>query len=94
MKIHAIASTILACCALLSASVATAQDGRHELLTPKNSQLVLIDFQPQMLFGVQSHEPQMVVNNVTGLAKASKLFKVPTTTLPSTKTKYRALLQC
>jgi len=60
------------------ATSANAQDGKTELLTPQNSQLLLIDFQPQMLFGVRSHEPQMVVNNVTGLAKAASAFKIPT----------------
>lgn len=48
------------------------------LLTPKNSILVMIDFQPQMAFGVQSHDRQTVKNNVVGLAKAAKVFSVPT----------------
>lgn len=77
MKKHFIATAILACGFLLNATFAAAQGGKHELLTPKNSQVLLIDYQPQMLFGVKSHEPQMVVNNVTGLAKAAKVFQVP-----------------
>lgn len=52
--------------------------GAYELLTPQNSALVLIDHQPQMLFGVASHDRQTVINNVTGLAKAAKVYKVPT----------------
>lgn len=49
-----------------------------KLLTPDNSALILIDHQPQMAFGVQSIDRQILINNVTGLAKAAKIFKVPT----------------
>ncbi|SES94400.1 hydrolase [Stigmatella erecta] len=48
------------------------------LLDPSNCVLVLIDFQPQMAFGVKSIDGQLLVNNVTGLAKAAQVFKVPT----------------
>lgn len=50
-----------------------------ELLTPQNSQLIIIDHQPQMAFGVQSMDRQTMKNNVTALAKGAKLFGVPTT---------------
>jgi nicotinamidase-related amidase len=50
-----------------------------ELLTPDNSQLLFIDQQPQMAFGVQSIDRQMLKNNVVALAKAAKVFDVPTT---------------
>jgi len=50
-----------------------------DLLTPQNSQLIIIDQQPQMAFGVQSIDRQMLKNNVVALAKAAKSFKVPTT---------------
>ncbi len=50
----------------------------RELLTPQNSALVLIDHQPQMTFGVQSIDRQLLVSNVVGLAKAAKAFRVPT----------------
>lgn len=40
--------------------------------------LVLIDHQPYQLANVNSHEPQMVINNTVGLAKAAKAFRVPT----------------
>ena len=53
--------------------------GNLELLTPQNSQLIFIDQQPQMAFGVQSIDRQTLKNNVVALAKAAKLFKVPTT---------------
>jgi len=48
-----------------------------ELLTSNNFTLALIDHQPQMFFGVQSADRQTIVNNVTGLAKAAKIFNVP-----------------
>ncbi len=50
-----------------------------ELLTPHNSQLLFIDQQPQMAFGVQSIDRQVLKNNVVALAKSAKVFKVPTT---------------
>ena len=50
-----------------------------EVLTPKNSQLIIIDHQPQMAFGVQSMDRQAMKNNVIGLAKAAKIFNIPTT---------------
>jgi nicotinamidase-related amidase len=49
-----------------------------ELLTPNNCALALIDHEPQMFFGVQSTDRQTIINNVVGLAKAAKIFKVPT----------------
>ncbi|TPP03951.1 hydrolase [Rhizobium glycinendophyticum] len=50
-----------------------------EVLTPANSQLIFIDQQPQMAFGVQSIDRQVLKNNVVGLAKAGKIFNIPTT---------------
>jgi len=51
----------------------------QELLSPQNCQLVFIDQQPQMAFGVQSMDRQLLKNNVVALAKAAKLYGVPTT---------------
>ncbi len=48
------------------------------LLTPDNAQLIFIDHQPQMAFGVQSIDRQTLKNNTVALAKAAKLFDVPT----------------
>ncbi|MEO1585165.1 MAG: hydrolase [Planctomycetota bacterium] len=48
------------------------------LLTPSNSTLLLIDYQPQMIFGVHSHDRQMIRNNVEALAKSAQAFDVPT----------------
>jgi nicotinamidase-related amidase len=52
--------------------------GLDALLTPENCVLLLIDHQPFQLANVNSHEPTMVINNVTGLAKVAKLYGVPT----------------
>ncbi|MEM7586291.1 MAG: hydrolase [Acidobacteriota bacterium] len=49
-----------------------------EILTPDNCQLIFIDQQPQMAFGVQSIDRQTLKNNVVGLAKAAKAFDIPT----------------
>ena len=54
------------------------QDKKLEILSPKNSVLLLIDYQPQMIFGVASIDSQILKNNVVALAKSAKLFKVPT----------------
>lgn len=50
-----------------------------EVLTPQNSQIIFIDQQPQMAFGVQSIDRQTLKNNVVGLAKAAKVFDIPVT---------------
>lgn len=47
------------------------------LLTPDNCALILIDHQPQMVFGMASIDRQLLINNVVGLAKAAKIFKIP-----------------
>lgn len=52
--------------------------GLGALLTPDNCVLILIDHQPFQFAGLRSHDPQTVINNVVGLAKAAKLFGVPT----------------
>ena len=53
------------------------RNGRASLLRPEDSVLVLIDHQPYQLANLNSHEPQMVINNTVGLAKAAKAFGVP-----------------
>jgi len=52
--------------------------GLEGLLRPKDSIVVLIDHQPYQFTNLNSHEPTMIVNNVAGLAKAAKVFNVPT----------------
>ena len=51
---------------------------KPDLLTPDNSQLIFIDHQPQMAFGVTSIDRQTLKNNVTALAKSAKVFNIPT----------------
>jgi nicotinamidase-related amidase len=50
-----------------------------ELLTPANCQVIFIDHQPQMAFGVQSIDRQVLKNNTVALAKAARVFKIPVT---------------
>jgi nicotinamidase-related amidase len=52
--------------------------GLDALLTPKQSVLLLIDHQGFQFANLHSHEPTLIINNVVGLAKAAKAFKVPT----------------
>ncbi|WP_313919220.1 hydrolase [Tahibacter sp.] len=47
------------------------------LLTPDNCAVVFIDIQPQMIFGVASHDRQSIINNNLVLAKAARIFGVP-----------------
>ncbi len=56
----------------------TFRNGLSSLLRPEDSVLILIDHQPYQLANLNSHEPQMVINNTAGLAKAAKAFGVPT----------------
>ena len=52
--------------------------GIEALLTPQNSVLLLIDHQAFQFANLHSHEPTLIVNNVAGLAKTAKGFKIPT----------------
>ncbi len=54
------------------------KNGVDALLRPEDSILVLIDHQPYQFANLNSHEPTLIVNNVVGLAKAAKVFNVPT----------------
>ncbi len=83
----ALAALLLGCAGLTATSnrstaaagaPATRASGLHELMTPANSTLLLIDHQPQMIFGVRSHDRQALRNNVEALAKSAKVFDVPT----------------
>ena len=51
--------------------------GLSALMTPEECVVVLIDHQPFQFANLHSHEPTMIVNNVIGLAKFAKAFKVP-----------------
>jgi len=53
-------------------------NSKLEVLTPQNCQMIFIDHQPQMAFGVQSMDRQVLKNNTVALAKAAKVFNIPT----------------
>src|SRR5258707_14462262 len=55
-----------------------AKVGLDALLTPENCVLLLVDHQPFQLANVHSHEPTMVINNVTALAKTAEIYGIPT----------------
>ena len=62
-------------------STTTIKTGTHAastLLDPREVALLLIDHQPQMMFGVQSHDRQAIANNVGALARTARIFGVPT----------------
>jgi nicotinamidase-related amidase len=48
------------------------------LLTPNNCVVAFIDHQPQMLFGTANFDRQSIINNTVALAKATRIFDVPT----------------
>jgi nicotinamidase-related amidase len=49
-----------------------------EFLSPQNCALTLIDYQPAMYFGVQSHDRLSIMHHTAVLAKTAKLFNIPT----------------
>jgi len=55
-----------------------ASSGYCELLNPHNCAMIFIDHQPAMTFGVANVDRQTLINNVVGLAKAAKIFNIPT----------------
>jgi nicotinamidase-related amidase len=61
-----------------SVSTSDSRTGLDALLTPTNCALILIDHQPFQFAGLRSHDTQTIINNVVGLAKAAKIFGVPT----------------
>ncbi len=58
-------------------SAKSALTGLSALLAPEECVVALIDHQPFQFANLHSHEPTMIVNNVIGLAKFAKAFKVP-----------------
>jgi nicotinamidase-related amidase len=61
----------------MSATRHLAPRSEKGLLTPDNCAVVFIDIQPQMIFGVASHDRQGIINNNLVLAKAARIFGVP-----------------
>ncbi len=56
---------------------------KAEILTPVNRQIIVIDQQPQMAFGVQLINRQVLTSYTVAIAKAAKVFgiSVPITTV-------------
>lgn len=52
------------------------QVGDH-LLTPKNSALLVIDYQPSQLAGVRSMDRDLLLKNVVSTVKVAKAFGLP-----------------
>ena len=50
---------------------------KDELLTPKNSTLVIIDYQPVQVNSIASMGRQLLVNNIVGVAKIGKTYGLP-----------------
>jgi nicotinamidase-related amidase len=50
----------------------------YGMLTPSDCAVALIDYQPAMFSGVHSHDRTTILQNVQIIAKAARLFKVPT----------------
>lgn len=78
LRVARAAAVALALAVAASAHAGTTNGASDKLLTPQNSVLILIDHQPQMAFATRSIGTELLVNNVTGLAKAAKVFQVPT----------------
>ena len=70
-----------------------AKTGLDALLTPERSVLLLIDHQAFQFANLHSHEPTLIVNNVVGLAKAARAFKVPAILTTVTEERGGHLLQ-
>ena len=47
------------------------------LLTPDNCLVAFVDLQPQMIFGVNGADREMIINHNVALAKATRVFGVP-----------------
>ncbi len=53
-------------------------NSKLDLLTPENSVLLLVDYQPGMFKGVGSGDRTIIKNNVVAAAKAASILNVPT----------------
>ena len=50
---------------------------KDHLLTPQNSALIIIDYQPVQVTSVASLDRRALVTNIVSVAKAAKLYKLP-----------------
>jgi nicotinamidase-related amidase len=51
---------------------------KDQLLTPQNSALIIIDYQPVQVTSVASMDRQKLVSNVVAVARTAKLYGLPT----------------
>lgn len=51
--------------------------GTDHLLTPKNSALIVIDYQPVQVNSIASMDRQLLINNIVGTAKAALVYNLP-----------------
>lgn len=58
-------------------ATATRNPKTDHLLTPENSALVLIDYQPGLVDGTFSIERDVLINNVVAMAKAATMYDLP-----------------
>ena len=47
------------------------------LLTPQNSALIIIDYQPPQIADIVSMDRNQMIQNVVALVRMAKLFKIP-----------------
>ena len=50
---------------------------KDHLLTPKNSALIIIDYQPVQVNSIASMDRQLLVNNIVGIAKIGLAYGLP-----------------
>ncbi len=50
---------------------------KDHLLTPQNSALIVIDYQPVQVNSIASMDRQLLVNNIVGVAKAAVAYGLP-----------------
>ncbi|MEM9651335.1 MAG: hydrolase [Actinomycetota bacterium] len=61
----------------MTAATVSRDPKTDHLLTPENSALVLIDYQPGLVHGTFSIERNVLINNVVAMAKAAALYDLP-----------------
>ena len=55
----------------------TSDDGKLELLTDKNSILILVDYQPSMFKSISSGDKTIIKNAAVGATKAASILAIP-----------------
>lgn len=59
------------------ASEAIRDPAKDQLLTPKNSAFIIIDYQPVQVNSIASMDRQLLVNNIVGASKAAVAYGLP-----------------